>query len=602
VAITAFGTFCVVARGEERTRIFSPRTRRCLAHLAIREDAIDRALLAAELWPDADQTNALGSLRRRLHELETAFQQLGLADPLVVSRNRVALAPAVQWSIDVAQYAILSRDPTKAQRAAALYREPIFPGIDDDVLERERRRLHGVQVELLAYLLDLAIRQGSPEAIASGANAIIRLDPLSEQSVAKAIAALNELGEADRARRLAGDLAESLHHEVDAEPAVQNLDLRLPDARRVLAPIVDRAATLRGARASRYFGDLEARMPEIRAALDAAIVRETDVEMGVRALAALSRFFFDRGHAVEAFRWYEAAIPRLLESSPEYAEALYLQALVGRNLGSPDHNLPAFERAIAALRGGGDRVTLAKAMLYGSNAARMTGRIERSERLAREAHAILMQSGDAYLIAFAHSALGATAYALGQLDDARSELEEARAGFAACGARTDEALMLVNVGRCAFGQGDLVTAKGLLTRALQCAAESKSLYVKAHAEVGLALVALDLRDLHRARRHAAAAAQLSLNGSDTELSVISVEAAGELFLALGEYARARDALAAADGVRSEFLIARAPTEHARSERLRAELARRSLLIESGIGAADVMMRSLLQSVARSYTL
>jgi DNA-binding SARP family transcriptional activator len=602
VAITAFGTFCVVVGGEERTRVFSPRARRCLAHLAIREDAIDRVVLATELWPDADQTSALGSLRRRLHELETAFQHLGLADPLALTRDRVALAPAVQWSIDVAQYAILSRDPTKVQRAAALYREPVFPGIDDDVLERERRRLHSVQMELLTHLLDLAIRQGSPETIALRANAIVRLDPLSEQSAAKAITALNDLGETDRARRLADDLAESMRREADAKPEALNLDGRLPDARRILAPIVDRAATLRGASASRYFGDIETRMPEIRTALDAAIVRETDVELGVRALAALSRFFFDRGHALEAFRWYEAAIPRLSESSPAYAEALYLQALVGRNLGNPDHNLPAFERAIAILRGSSDRVTLAKAMLYGSNAARMTGRIERSERLAREAHGILIESGDAYLIAFSHSALGATAYALGQLDAARSELEEARAGFAACGARTDEALMLVNVGRCAFGQGDLVTAKELLTRALRCAAESKSLYVKAHAEVGLALLALDLRDLSHARQHAAAAAELSLNGSDTELSVIALEAAGELFLALGEYARARDALAAADGVRSEFLIARAPTEHARSERLRAELARRSLLIESGIGAADVMMRSLLQSVARTYTL
>jgi DNA-binding SARP family transcriptional activator len=592
----------VMADGRDRTALFSPRSRRCLAHLALRAEPVDRGLLAAKLWPETSEASALGSLRRRLHELEAALDAVGFDRPVERTRNRVALAPKVQWSIDVTRYTILARDQAQAERAAALYEEPLFPGIDDEVLERERLRLRDTQMELLTHLLDLAIRQSDPEAIASRANAIVRLDPLSEQSVAKAVAALNGLGEADRARRLFDGFAASMRHEVDAEPIALDLDGHVADVRRILGPIADRAATLRGASASRYFGEIEAQVREIRSALDAAIVRETDVELGVRALAALSRFFFDRGHAVEAFRWYEAAIPRLPESSPLLAEALYLQALVGRNLGNPEHNLPAFERAIAALRRGSDRATLAKAMLYGSNAARMTGRIERSEELAREAHAILQKSGDAYLQAFAHSALGATAYADGRVDEARRELEEARTGFAACGAGADEALMLVNVGRCAFGLGDPATAKELLTRALTRAAESKSLYVEAHAEVGLALIALDGGDVRAARRHAARAAELSLNGSDTELSVIALEAAGELFLALGELARARDALAAADGVRSEYLIARAPTEHARSERLRAELARRSLLIESGIAAADIMMRSLLQSVARFYTL
>lgn len=602
VAITGFGRFSVTAEGGDKAAAFSPRARRCLAHLALRAEAIDRGTLAAELWPETPEGRALGSLRRRLHELESALASVGLDDGVERTRNKVALAPKVRWSIDVTRYEILARDPGQAERAAALYEEPIFPGFDDDVVERERRRLRALQVELLLDLLELAIRRGDAPAIALRADALLRLDPLSEQSIAKAVAALNALGQADRARRLYERFAAALHEEADAQPAA--IGHAAPPAERyverTLAPIIARGAALRGPDAARHFDEIERRLDEIRAALDAAIVHEADVESGVRALAALSRFFFDRGHSVEAFRWYDAAIPRLAELTPLRAEALYLRAMLGRNLGAPEHNLPAFEQAIAALRISGDRSTLAKAMLYGSNAARMTGRTRMSEQLAREALAIVRESGDEYLTAFARSALGTAAYALGDLAAARRELEAAREGFAGCDARDDEALMIVNVGRCAFGLGDLEAARQLLHRALERASDSKNVYVEAHASVGLALLALDAGDLRRASTFAARSAEIALKSSDTELSVIALEAAGELFLALGEFARARDALAAADGVRSEFLLARAPTEHARSERLRAALAQRSLLIERNVAAHDIMMRSLLQSVARSY--
>ena len=95
-------------------------------------------------------------------------------------------------------------------------------------------------------------------------------------------------------------------------------------------------------------------------------------------------------------------------------------------------------------------------MLYGSNAARMTGRLETARSLAAEGHAILSALEDPYLIAFACSALGAAEYALGYVESARSYLERARAGFASVGAGDDEALMIVNVGRCTFALGELV--------------------------------------------------------------------------------------------------------------------------------------------------
>lgn len=581
--------------------MLSPRARRCLAHLALRETAADRAELAAALWPDAGQRDALGNLRRRLHDLNAALRDLGLSDAIEITRDRVALSAHVRWAIDVVRYSILARDPSQAARAAAMYREPIFPSLDDEVVEQARRRLHAAQIELLTRLLDGAIGRRDAPAIAELAERIERLDPLSERTAAKAVEALEAQGESDRARRLYERLSAHLQEELGEGIAPFAFIEPAPEvsAAELLQPLASRGDELRGAAASGHFADLERRYASIRAALDAAITRGGDVELGTRAATALSRFLFERGHAVDAATWFESAIGRL-PRSPLRAEAMYLRALVGRNLGNADHGLPAFEEAIAELREFGDRTTLAKALLYGSNAARMTARVPLGMKLANEALTILLDSGDSYLIAFARSAVGAAAYALGHVAAAAAEFDKARLGFAQAGAGDDECLMLVNVGRCALASEDLTAAADNLRRACERAAIAGNVYVGGHAEVGLTLTALESGDLDAARLHAARAADLAAKNSDLEIAVIAVEAAGELFLALGEQARARDAIAAADGVRAEYLITRSPTEHARAERVRSELAASGQKSGAAIAAPDIMMRSLLQSVARSY--
>ena len=180
------------------------------------------------------------------------------------------------------------------------------------------------------------------------------------------------------------------------------------------------------------------------------------------------------------------------------------------------------------------------------------------------------------------------------------EFVRAREAFAQLGAGDDEALMAADVGRCEFALGRSERARELLERTAAAAAATNNGYVEGHAEVGLALLAVERSDLPAARTHASRAAEIAIANGDTELAVIALEAAAELFYAMGERARSRDALAAADGVRSEYLIARAPTEHARSERLRSDLARERMLVESPVALPEVMMRALLESVARSY--
>ncbi len=613
VTITAFRRFSVVENGEDRSDRFSPRARRLLAHLALRLEPVHRAALAAELWPDLADCSALANLRRRLHELGSALQSVGLAGAIERSRDRVALAPLARSAIDVTRYLSLAADAARAGYAVALYDEPVFPGVDDETLERERRRMHALQLELLARLLERAIGRGERGAIARLGHALVRLDPLSEATIHRAVETLRELGDADAARRLYDHFAAAMRAEVDAEPDSGAPEPSAPGTveersrarerrmRHALAPIVEHGALLRGPAAGEQFDAIEAQMDEIRSALVSAIEERLDVLLGAQALAALSRFFFDRGYAPQAIDWYRDVVAALTPRSPLRAELLYLSAVLGRNLGNAEHNLPAFDLAIEELRAaGGDSATLAKAQLYASNAARMTGRVELASRLASEALTSLLALDDAYLVAFARSAVGAAEYARGDLTAAREEFRRAAQGFARLEAGDDETLMLVDVARCDLALGLLNRAEASLRTAAARANAGGNLYVEGHAQTGLTLAALDRGDEPRARTHAARASEIALGCSDMELAVIAVEAAGELFASLSEWLRARDALAAADGVRSEYLIARSPTEHARCERLRATLTSRSLAIESPVGAPEVLLRSLLGSVARSY--
>jgi hypothetical protein len=83
-------------------------------------------------------------------------------------------------------------------------------------------------------------------------------------------------------------------------------------------------------------------------------------------------------------------------SSPSPPAARSRRSRVRRTLRRQPVRSTSISRSIQKVNGG-----QTKAMLYGSNAARMTGRIERPEQLAPSAHAIPQQSGDAYLRASA---------------------------------------------------------------------------------------------------------------------------------------------------------------------------------------------------------
>jgi predicted ATPase/DNA-binding SARP family transcriptional activator len=944
VTVTAFGIFRIEVEGADRTAALAPRFRRLLAHLALRARPVDRRVLSLELWPEADAAEASSNLRRHLYALDAGLASAGLPGSVVRSAGASALAPSLRGALDVARYVDELAAGQLSEESLRAYREPLFPGDDDEWLTGAREDLRARQVEALSVALERSIARRNPDAITALAAEAIALDPLREDLVRRALTALAEIGEPARARSLfatarrklrelldvepdagtialaasldrvvlerpalpigatpffgrrievarglealrrgraatlvgapgvgksrvaweiareaAGDFArgvryldasvhasagsvraaladglfaierstaaivdaaarsstllvfdncdryarelsplfaelvgasaqtallltsrnplrfagervmpvepfalppatlvetrrlresealaflleraaaagieagrsrESLlaladiareldglplalelaalalgslgvealravvadrfgvlrarqgaveHHvtlghafewsyerltepqrrlfralglmhgrwtlariatyceaeqariavplshlvesslvRVDAERSlfstlrstrdymhrklVEAGELREAQRRyaaAVLEPLVAENDTLRGARAYERFAALDADYDDIRAALDAALVPGGDVALAAAALNSLSRFMFERGHTLEALGWYDRILALLTAPSALRSETLYLRALLARNQVGFDRALAAFEEAIAALEHDGDPITIAKARLYASNAARMSGDADKALTLAGAAASTFAAAGDAYLGAFAQTALAAALYARGQLPEAGAAFERALVVFRSLGARGDEALILVNAGRCQFGQGLLAEGVALFEEGLARAQEARNVYAEAHARISLALAALDRNDGERARPHLLRAALIAADGAEVELSTIVVEALSELFVALGRPAEASTALAAADAQRRTSVSVRAPTEEARCTRVR--LALEAARVQPARDEPPVPLRVLLSEFVR----
>jgi predicted ATPase/DNA-binding SARP family transcriptional activator len=917
--VTAFGIFRIERDGRERTRELPARFRRLLAHLALRAERVDRQSLARELWPDAGEHAAAANLRRHAHALVRAFAGLGIPDALERSPGTVALRPHVRALLDVCRHVDESSAGALSAASLRAFREPVFPGADDDWLAAARERLRATQADAFCAALEGASLRRDAALLTHSIEELLVLDPSREETLRRALTALAALGEPDRARRLIAHAMRRLREEFDAEPAAETsllaqtlgrtaarnaalplpptpffgrrdevlraceqltrgraltlagppgvgksrigweaaaqaapafpdgilyLDCtlydsaeslfaaladaagagsrRLDDLRAALRPrkllivldncerftaqlapvafallgaaracgilvtsrqplryegelvlrveplglppaglsdvrrlreapavgfFLERAAAagtslasgheqlsgvaeivreldglplalelaalavgqlgiaglrsvvadrfvvlrsrtgsvdhqttlegafdwsyalldpaerelfralglvrgawplerialyrgcnalelarplarlaevslvhvdsrsghfrtlrttrdymyaklcaagetervedryvaavsdplianndeLRGARAFEYFGELESGYDDVRAALESMLARG-DGTRAARTLNALSRFLFERGHVFEALGWYDRALALVHGAPALRAETLYVRALLARNQLGFTQALAAFEAAIEELRAHGATATLAMALLYASNAARMAGAVGKAREFAQEARSEFARAGDPYREAFARTALGAAAYACGDLATAGAEFGAALEAFAASGARGDEALMLVNVGRCRFGAGDLPGGRSLFEAGLARALEAGNEYAESHARVSLALAALDVGNAEQARPHLLRAAVLALAGGDAELSLIAAEAAAELYAALHDVERASALLDAADAERAATSAARAPTERARYERARAVAA------------------------------
>ena len=110
LALALLGPFQATLDGGRVQGLNSDHLRALLAYLAIeREREHSREALAALLWPERSDREALGTLRYALSNLHLALRDRAVASPfLLVTRSTVQLNPASDCWLDVAEFQALT--------------------------------------------------------------------------------------------------------------------------------------------------------------------------------------------------------------------------------------------------------------------------------------------------------------------------------------------------------------------------------------------------------------------------------------------------------------------------------------------------------------
>jgi DNA-binding SARP family transcriptional activator len=154
---------------------------RIVAFLGMNRSPVNRARLAASLWPDVPDHRANGDLRSALWRLRRVTGVLRERD------NRLALAPEVD--VDIVELSELTHTLIDEPSTAALGRLPdlvrghdILPGWDEEwlVVERERYRL--LRLRAMERSAEALLTAGDHSAALDAALACVATEPYRESA------------------------------------------------------------------------------------------------------------------------------------------------------------------------------------------------------------------------------------------------------------------------------------------------------------------------------------------------------------------------------------------------------------------------------------
>jgi DNA-binding SARP family transcriptional activator/energy-coupling factor transporter ATP-binding protein EcfA2 len=190
----------------------SLRLQRLVAYLSLGE-AHNRARLAYEMWPDSSESQALGNLRKLLHDLRRELPDAGAF--LDVTQQTIGWKPSVK--VDVAEFrrALGAGD---LAGAASTYGGDLLPGSYDDRIVAERDRLRADALAALLQLSDEALASGDDEPAAGYARRALAVDNLSERAYRLLMTASARMGNRADAYRTYHRCVEVLRKELDVEP------------------------------------------------------------------------------------------------------------------------------------------------------------------------------------------------------------------------------------------------------------------------------------------------------------------------------------------------------------------------------------------------
>lgn len=214
LTVSLLGDTRVERNGKRLSGFDSPRLQRLLAYLSLRESS-NRGRLAFELWPDSTESQALGNLRKLLHDLR---RELPEADQfLEISQQTIRWRPDAPMLVDLLAFrrALAEGDLIEAVRH---YGGDLVPASYDDRILEERERLRGEAVAALLKLATRALDSGEFETAAGYARRALTIDSLSEPAYRTLMTASARLGDRAEAFRTYHRCVEALRREVGVEP------------------------------------------------------------------------------------------------------------------------------------------------------------------------------------------------------------------------------------------------------------------------------------------------------------------------------------------------------------------------------------------------
>jgi len=154
------------------TSSLSGAARCLLARLARARRVFTRDELAAQWWPEAEPQRARASLSTALWSVRAAFKAVANDDPIVATRDTIALHESLALDLDVESFESCAARGDDAA-ADSWYGGPYLRGVLDDDVVAERERLAGLHESVLARLL---VREPDVDR----ARRLIETDPYAE--------------------------------------------------------------------------------------------------------------------------------------------------------------------------------------------------------------------------------------------------------------------------------------------------------------------------------------------------------------------------------------------------------------------------------------
>src|SRR5262249_24845082 len=226
LALQLFGPFEVRLNGVPLVRLRSRKGQYLLALLTLRHGAeVERAWLASLLWPDSDEAQAFGSLRRSLTDLRQALgeQAWRVASP----SPRTLCLDLVGADADVVAFdaSVQRGDEPSLERAVALYRGPLLEGCAEEWIFQGRHAREERYLAALEALAAAAPRRGDHAAAERFLRRVVAVDPLRESAQRALIRTLGASGNYAAALLAYREVRLLLHRELNAEPAPETTAL-----------------------------------------------------------------------------------------------------------------------------------------------------------------------------------------------------------------------------------------------------------------------------------------------------------------------------------------------------------------------------------------